>query len=77
MHFEKYFDAYMRPIVFHNTDVVWPRDGFPRLSLRRPVVTMELDDTHYEPSDDPQRDTDLVMARLTEMLDYLDASANP
>jgi len=66
-------NAYMRAVVFHNTDVVWPRDKWPRLSRRRPVVTMELDHLHFEPTGNHQDDIDIVMARLTVMLDELDA----
>lgn len=66
-------DAYMRPIVFHNTGKVWPRGGWPKPRFKRPTVTLKLDDHHIEPSGDPQADIDKIMARLSEMLDELDA----
>lgn len=69
-------NAWMRPICFHNTGTVWPRDKWPRPRLRRPTVTMRLSDTHFEPTDDPQGDVDQVMAALTEMLADLDAKSN-
>lgn len=66
-------NAYMRPIVFHNAETVWPKGRPPRLRLRRPTVTLILSDEHFEPTDDPQADVDQVMAALAAMLDDLDA----
>ena len=65
-------NAWMRPICFHNTGTVWPRDKWPRPRLRRPTVTLRLGDAHFESTDDAQADIDQVMAALTDMLTELD-----
>ena len=67
-------DAWMRAIVFHNTQKVWPRGSWPRPRFwNRPVVTMRLDEQHFPVTGDPQADVDRIMERLTQMLDELDA----
>lgn len=66
-------NAYMRPIVFHNTERVWRKGRPPRLRFRRPTVTLILGEEHFEPSDDLQSDVNQVMAALSQMLDDLDA----
>lgn len=66
--------ALLRPICFHNTARVWPRDKWPIPRLwKRPTVTMVLSDEVFEPTDDPQADMDKVMAHLSKMMDDLDA----
>lgn len=65
--------AYLRPIVFHNTDKVWAKNGWPIPRFwRRPTVTMTLGALHVEPSDDPQGDVDTVMHQLSWMMSELD-----
>lgn len=67
-------NARIRPVVFHHTDLAWPRGGKPRLSMRRPVVTVEIRNEDLELPDASYREqADHVMAYLTERLDALDA----
>lgn len=69
-------NAWIRPVVFHNTEVVWPRDGWPRPRLRRPTVTLELGppiDVAALAAENPQAAADEIMAALAEELDRLDA----
>lgn len=68
--------ASVRPIVFHNTGVAWPRGGWPRVRFRRPVVTMAFGDPVELTSDDHQVNTDRIMAALTYMLNELDANGD-
>ena len=65
--------AVLRPIAFHNTGIVWPRNRWPRLRLRRPTVTLRLSEEWIEPSDDPEHDMDRIAKILTDMLHELDA----
>lgn len=67
--------AVVRPIVFHQTGVAWPRGKWPKLRLwRRPVVTMQFGDAVEFTGSDDQENADLVMAALTDILNQLDAN---
>ncbi len=67
-------NAVIQPIVFHHTDVAWPRNKWPRFRLRRPVVTIALGPPFELPYDDHQRNADFIMANLATTLDRLDTN---
>lgn len=64
--------AMIQPIVFHNTDVAWPRGQWPQFRVRRPVVTVTLGERFDLPHVDHQSNADFVMAQLSAVLQLLD-----
>ncbi len=66
-------NALVSPIVFHNTDVVWPRNGWPRAPLPRPTVTLEVGPAMELTGNDHVANAARVMAEVTAMMNRLDA----
>jgi len=62
------------PVAIHDSDLVWPRGGLPKLPLRgRPVVTLRLGPPVPFDSGDEQADADRLMATISDMLRKIDA----
>lgn len=66
-------NAVVRPISFHHTDIVWPRDGWPRRVRPRPTVTMRFGIDLSFDTDDHVANTERVDQALTALLNDLDA----
>lgn len=65
--------AIVRPITFHRTGLAWPRGKWPKVRIKRPVVTMRLGGPIDLTGTTDQENADLIMAALTELLNELDA----
>lgn len=69
-------NATVRPIVFHHTDTVWPRNKWPRLVRPRPKVTLRFgDDVELDPHNHLVNAERLAAAH-TQILNELDADHN-
>jgi len=66
-------NAIVRPISFHHTDVVWPKDKWPRRVSPRPTVTIRFGPDLTFDSDDHVANTQQVDDALTALLQGLDA----
>lgn len=67
--------AAVMPLAFHNTDIVWPRGGLPRLRFRRPVVTLKFGSPVALTGSDDLEDAERVMQALDLLLHDADTQA--
>lgn len=65
-------NAVVRPISFHHTDVVWPKDRWPRRVRPKPTVTIRFGPDLSFDTDDHVANTQVVDDALTELLNGLD-----
>jgi putative phosphoserine phosphatase/1-acylglycerol-3-phosphate O-acyltransferase len=61
------------PVAIVGTELVWPRDGPPRLQPRRPVVRVRFGEPMEMVGDDDQGNTDEFMAHLGALVRRVEA----
>jgi len=69
-------NAVVRPIAFHRTGLAWPRGKWPKVRIKRPVVTLRLGDPVELSGATDQENANLIMDALTALLDDLDAEVD-
>ena len=66
-------NADVRPITFHQSGLAWPRDKWPRVRFRRPIITLRFGEVVELAGEDPIVDAERVRQALSAMLTELDA----
>lgn len=65
-------NAIVRPISFHHTDVIWPKDRWPRIVRPKPSITIRLGEDLDLTTDDHVANAAQVQTALTDLLTGLD-----